>query len=123
MMIVENIGDVLVRAYCGVGGRVSGEVALLFSADVRNPYEVEGKIVVITKCNDAYLPFLKNCKGVILENHMEDIASEQYVLLVAKTLDIPAVVRSESSLKLLKEGQLVTVDPQQALVFNGIVKG
>lgn len=121
MMIVENIGDVLVRGYRGFGRQVYGKVQVLFAADDCKPYHVKDQLLVLTQADDSYLPLLKQAKGVILQNHMDDISSENYIMLVSKTLDIPAIVRADGACQVLKCGQLVTLDPQKALVYKGVL--
>lgn len=121
MMMVESIGDVLVRASTSYGKKVFGKVSLILSPELKKSYEVKDRLIVITRCDDSYLPLLKQASGIILQNHMDDVDSQNYVLLVAKTLDIPAIVRADGAFDILKEGQLVTLDPQKGLVYKGIV--
>jgi len=61
---------------------------------------------------------MKEAEGVILDNHREDVVSEKYALLVAKTYDIPVIVRAEGTLSLLKEGESITMDPHKALIYR-----
>ncbi|SCC90907.1 Pyruvate kinase [Chlamydiales bacterium SCGC AG-110-M15] len=122
MMLVESIGDVLVRGEACRGRRVHAKVALLLSPDARHHYEVKGCILVIPQCDDRYLPFLKNAAGVILQNQMDDRDSERYASVVAKTLDIPVITQADRACSILHEGQLVTLDSEQGLVFKGIVE-
>lgn len=122
MMIVENIGDVLVRGYVGNGQRVCGQIAIALTPDEKPPYAIKNRIIVIPSCDDRYLPLLKLAKGVILQNHIDDIDSEKYLMLMSQSLDKPALVRADGALTMLKEGQLVTLDPAKALVYKGTVK-
>ncbi len=55
MMIVDSIGDVLVRGSEGKGRRVHGKITLQPSSEVKE-YAVRGKIVVINTCDESYLP-------------------------------------------------------------------
>lgn len=121
MMIVENIGDVLVRGYHGYGKRIHGNVAIVLSPEKGNPALVKGKLLVFTHCNDSYLPYIREAAGIILQNHIDDVASEKYALAAAKALDKPALVRADAACNALKEGQLVTLAPDKALVYNRIV--
>lgn len=121
MMIVESIGEVLIRSQSGVGELVYGNVTFMLSAESKPSYVVRGQIVVITKCDASYLPLIRECSGVILENLVEDIASESYLLEVAKELNKPALIRADGACRILKEGQLVTLDPQKFRVYKGVV--
>ncbi|MBJ7449584.1 MAG: pyruvate kinase [Parachlamydiales bacterium] len=119
MMIVENIGDVLVRAHSGYGRRVSGPVAMVMSIDPKKNYDIKDRILVVAKADDSYLPLIKQAKGIILQNHVDDFESEKYIMLVSKALDIPAVIRGDGAWAVLKENQIVTLDPHRALVYKG----
>jgi len=121
MMLMENIGDVLVRAYKGIGPRVHGNVAVVLSPEGQPPYIARGKLLVIPTCNPSYLPIIKEAAGIILQNHIDDTASEEYAMEVAENLHKTLLIRADAACKILKEGQLVTIDPEKALVYNRIL--
>lgn len=121
MMMVESIGDVLVRAHIGFGERVHGNVALVMSPDTKKPYEVRGCILVMTKCDESYIPLMRECTGVILENHIHDLQSEKFAVKICKSLNKPVAVRADAASHILKEGQLVTLLPEKALVYKGVI--
>ncbi|MCH9625617.1 MAG: Pyruvate kinase [Chlamydiales bacterium] len=118
MMIVDSIGDVLVRGSEGVGTRVHGRVLLHPSPD-ETEYSEKDLIIVINNCDKNYLHLLKHTKGVILQNHVDDIDSENYLRLIAEKLEITAIFRAEGASGMLCNGQLVTLDPTQSLVYKG----
>lgn len=120
-MIVESIGDVLVRGDHGAGSRVYGNVALVMSADSRPAYTVKDHLLVIAKCDQSYTTLIQESSGVILQNHVNDVESEQYLLKLAASLDKPVIVRADAACRILKEGQLVTMYPDKALVYKGVV--
>ncbi|MDP1834634.1 MAG: pyruvate kinase [Chlamydiales bacterium] len=120
-MVVENIGDVLVRGQKGRGSRVHGNVAILMSPESREPFTVRNQILVIPKCDPTYQPFVANALAVVLHNHVDDTKSEAYLLDLATRQGKPAIVRADGATAILKEGQLVTVDPDKALVYKGVV--
>jgi pyruvate kinase len=120
-MIVESIGDVLVRAGLGWGHRIYGNVALVLSPDSRPAYTVKDHLLVIAKCDDTYFPLIQEASGVILQNHVDDDASEQYLLDIAREFDKPVIVRADAACRILKEGQLITLYPDKALVYKGVV--
>ncbi len=121
MMLVESIGDVLVRGHSRPGRRIHGKVTLLHAPDEKRHAETRDRIVVISRCDDAYLPLLKQASGIVLQNYPDDIKSEQFALQVAKMLDIPILTRADGAMSLLKEGQTVTLDPQKGLVYKGSI--
>ena len=120
MMIVDSIGDVLIRGSEGVGHKAHGKIFLNPTPESKD-YTVRGKIIVINMCNDKYLPLLKNAAGVILENHVDDLDSERYLKKIAQTLNLPLILRAEGAIEMLRNDQLVTLDPATALIYKGII--
>lgn len=121
MMVVESIGDVLVRGEVGRGRRVHGNVTIVLSPDAKKPYAVRGQLLVLSKCNESYLPIIQESKGLILQNHIHDQESERYAMQIAEQLDKSVIVRADGATHVLKEGQLVTLDPEKGLVYKGAV--
>lgn len=121
MMMVESIGDVLVRGHVGYGTSVHGKVILALFPDARKPYAVKDQLLVITTCDESYLPLLKEAAGIILQNHINDVESEKYAMEMAKMLGKSLLLRADDASRILKEGQLVTLDPEKALVYKGVV--
>lgn len=121
MMIVESIGDVLVRGKSGCGPRVHGKIAILHTTEGKRSYEMKNKIMLIAKCNESYFPMIKESLGFILQNHPDDIESETYAMQTARTLNKPCLVQATNALHILNEGQLVTLDPLNYIVYKGVV--
>ena len=120
MMIVDSIGDVLIRGSEGVGHKVHGKILLNPTPESKD-YTVRGRIIVIHICNEKYLPLLKNASGVILENHVDDLQSERYLKKIAQTLHLPVILRAEGAIEMLRNDQLVTLDPAAAIIYKGII--
>lgn len=118
MMLVESIGEVLVRGTSRPGTCVHGKVALIHAVDEKHPIDAHQRIVVISRCEEAYVPWLKTTLGIVLQNFPDDVASEQSALEVAKMFDIPILTRADRALSLLKEGQMVTLDPQKGVIYK-----
>ncbi len=121
MMMVESIGDVLVRGHQATGVRVYGNISIALTADSKQPYQVRNQLLVITRCDPTYLPLIQEASGIILENHVHDSESERFLLEMAQKLGKSALIRADSALKVLKEGQLATLDVEKALVYKGVV--
>ena len=119
MMIVENIGEVVVRGHKGIGKKISGEVVFVLSPESVDPDQLNGKLIVIAHCDSRFLPVLKKAGGIILQNGIADTMSEKYASMVAKTFEIPLMSRSDGALSSLQEGEVVTLDPQRGIVFRG----
>jgi len=121
MMIVESIGDVLVRGHVGFGARIHGNATLVLSSEAKKTYAVRGQILVIAKCDESYIPLIREASGIILQNHINDVESEKFAKQIATELEKPLIVRADAATRILKEGQLVTLDPEKALVYKGVV--
>lgn len=121
MMLVQSIGAVLVRGQPGYGEKIHGKIALVVSPEDYKRHSLRHKILVISRCDDTYLPLFKEAKGIILQNHPDDTDSEAHALLAAKALDIPLVIRADGALGLVHENELVTVDPKKGIVYKGSI--
>jgi len=119
MMMVESIGEVLVRGHKGFGPKVSGKISILLSPEGCTAEELKGRIVVILHCDNTFLPILKQAAGVILQNYIGDSASEKYAAVLAKTFEISVMSRADGAMRILNEGEEVTLDPQRGLVYRG----
>lgn len=115
MMVVENIGEILVRAHPGIGPKVSGKVQILLTPKIA---EAKNKIVVITHCDETFIEPLKNAKGIILQNWISDTASEKYAMTLAKTHNIPIITRADGATTALTDGEKVSLDPKKGLVYK-----
>lgn len=120
-MQVENIGDVLVRGHVGQGKRVHGNVVLVLSAESKAPYAVRNNLLVIPRCDASYSPLIRESAGVILQNHIHDLESEKFAFHLCGEWGKSLIVRADAASQVLKEGQLVTLDPEKALVYKGVV--
>jgi pyruvate kinase len=118
-MMVESIGEVLIRAKKGMGKQIHGEVVILHAPQRHTVDDVRGKIVILAHCDESYLPLLQHALGIVLQNHPEDKASEREALKAAKALDIPIVLRADGALAALRDGQVVTLDPEKKVVYKG----
>lgn len=121
MMMVESIGDVLVRGSSGMGAKIYGKIMILHTLDGKSPYEVKDKIIVIAKCDESYISFIKKASGIILQNHIDDLESETFVMQIAREMNKSALVRADNAFNVLSEGLLVTIDPEKGLVYKGVV--
>lgn len=121
MMIVESIGDVLVRGDSGSGPRVHGNIALVLSPEGIKSYAARGQLLVLTRCDLSYRHLIEESLGIILQNSIDDTESEQALNSMAKELKKPYIMRADAAIRNLKEGQLVTLDPEKALVYKGVV--
>lgn len=117
MMMVESIGEVLARGHPGHGTKVQGLISIFLSSDEEK--STEGRILVISKCESRMATSLKGARGIILQNHPQDLESEKSATIIAETLGIPLLIRADEAMRRLKEGELVTLDPEKGIVYKG----
>lgn len=115
MMVVENIGEILVRGHHGIGSKVSGKVQILLTPKTS---VAKNKIVVITHCDETFIEPLKKAKGIILQNWSGDTASEKYAITLAKTHNIPIITRADGAATILNTGDKISLDPKKGLVYK-----
>jgi pyruvate kinase len=121
LLRVENIGNILVRGFHGYGKKVSGKVNIVFSPDEGKQKSINGKILVVSRIDDNYIPMLKKAKGIILQNNIADHKSERLAISISKENDIPLLTRANNAMSLLSHEQMVTLDPDKKLVFKQII--
>ncbi len=121
MIVIESVGDVVVRGRLGFGKRIHGKVTIIHALHEHKAEEVKERIVILSYCDPSYLSLLQHAAGIVLQNHPEDTSSEKEALHIAKTLNIPIVVRADGALTFLQEGQMVTLDPQKNIVYKGSI--
>lgn len=125
-LTVESIGDVLVRGIAGVGNRVYGKVLLAQDSHAFEPYMARERILVLSQVTPAEIPLMEQATGVIvdlgpnIENGKEDDIRST-ILSYAKEHALPLLIRVEAGNICLRDGQLVTLDPEKAVVYKGIV--
>lgn len=118
MMVVQNIGKVLMKGKSGYGQPVSQQIMHLNTYEGIDPESIQKAILVLKQCDNQYLPLLKNASGVVLDNSEEDLESEKYLLLAAKTLNISVIVRAEGAFQKLADQAKVNLDPQSCSIYD-----
>jgi len=118
LMRIESIGAILVRGMFGNGNKVQGKVKVIMLSNGHSADICKGNIIVIPRCDDSYGPLFKVAKGVILQNNIADVASENYAISLAQTHNVPLVVRTDNAMSLLEDGMKIEMDPEQGLVYK-----
>lgn len=120
-MMLESIGEVLARGQSGFGEKVYGNVLTVMVPDQQKPYQVRGQIVVIPYFDDNFVPIAYNAAGIVLQNHFADHQSEERLLEFAKQHGKTVLTRADEAMRNLKDGLLVTLDPERKIVYKGVV--
>jgi pyruvate kinase len=118
LMLVESIGDILVRGSKGMGKKVKGKIAKIVAINGYSLERAKDKIIVIAKCDERYLPIIEVCKGIIMQNRTFDSLSEKLAFDTANRLNIPIISRAKHSLDILINDETVYLDPFKGLVYK-----
>ena len=121
MMLVESIGQVLVRGDQGRGSSVHGNVLLVPSIEGVESYQAKDRIVVVNQYDNSYEPLLCASAGMVLQNHVDDRESEMALVEVGQRLSKPVIIRADNAFNILHDNQLVTLDPAKGTVYKGVV--
>ena len=118
LMRIESIGAILVRGMFGNGTKVNGKVKVIIISNGNRAEKYKNSIIVIPRCDESYGPLFEMAKGVILQNNVADVASENYAISLAQTFDVPLIVRSDNAMSLIEDGMKIEMDPEQGLVYK-----
>ncbi|MEM1424927.1 MAG: pyruvate kinase [Cyanobacteria bacterium P01_H01_bin.130] len=112
---VEVVTSVLGQGQGLGSGSVSGRAHVAQStmdANNLNP----GEILVVPATSADCIEALRRASGIITE----DADLNGHAAVIAKTLDIPAVLGVANATSLIREGAIITLDTQKGEVYSGI---
>lgn len=121
-ILVDSIGDVLVRGSHGIGERVHGVVTFAPSVNGGQAYAVRGCIVVLSSFDESFLPLLHEAAGIVLQTAPDDTCSEPLLLEACQREGKTAITGVDGAFRVLRKKQLVTLDPYKAIVYKGVVR-
>jgi len=115
----ETSGELkqILQGYGASPGTVSGKVCIVM--DVRETTKVkDGDIMVATMTNPDMVPAMKKVAGIITDEG----GMTCHAAIVSRELGTPAVVGTKQATSILKDGQIVTIDGEKGLIYEGAVK-
>jgi len=121
-VMVDCIGDVLARGSKGVGKRVYGTVALVPGPLPKGSYVTPGSILVLACYNEDYSSLVKGAAGVLLQSSPEDTESERQLFQACRKEGKTCILGVDSAFRVLRESQLVTLDPEKKTVYKGVIR-
>ena len=108
--------DILVRGMGVSPGRGSGKVKVILDVKGISSFQ-EGDVLVTEMTTPDWVPAMKIASAVVT-----DLGGKTcHAAIVSRELGVPAVVGCENATKVLKDGQVVTVEGQRGLVFEGAI--
>lgn len=115
MMKIHVLGKTILKAQ-GIGRKkATGKVVLAKNAAEAISKVAEGDILVTIGSDKEMMPAIEKCAALItVEGGLTSHAA-----VVGVNLGIPVIVGADSAMKVLEEGQIVTVDAQRGLINDG----
>jgi len=100
-----------------VGKKInSGKVHIIKNIDEIGKFKA-GEVLVSSITNPDWEPIMKIAAGIITERG----GSTSHAAIVSRELGVPCIVGAEGAMKVLKDGQIVTIDTtgSSGVVYNG----
>ena len=114
LLRVLTVGEILLKG-AGLGRKaVTGKVRIANSASEAKDLQA-GEILVAAATDKDFVPYLEKAGGLLVEEG----GLTSHAAVVALHLGLPAIVGATGALKLLTNGQTVTLDTVRGLVYRG----
>lgn len=114
----QSAGSVLLSGLAAAPGRVSGRVRILASPDDGHLL-TKGEILVAVMTSPDWMPTLRRATALVTDGG----GMTCHAAIVSRELRIPCVVGTRDATRLLRDGELVTVDGSRGQVLAGEVVG
>lgn len=115
LMKIHIVGDILVKGK-GIGRKSThGKIVIARDGKEALAKVTEGSILVTMSTDAEMVPAIEKCKALITEEG----GLTSHGAVVGLNLGIPVIVGAKGAMELLKDGQDVTVDANQGVVYNG----
>ncbi|MES0350113.1 MAG: phosphoenolpyruvate synthase [Desulfobacteria bacterium] len=106
--------DILVRGMGVSPGQGIGRVRIMLNSKDMSSFK-DGDVLVTEMTTPDWVPAMKIASAVITNLGGKTC----HAAIVSRELGVPCIVGTENGTKVLKDGDLVTVDGQRGLVFKG----
>ena len=112
----KQSAKILVQGQGAAPGIASGKVVII--RDVKDTGSVkEGDILVTRMTNPDMVPAMRKVAAIVTDEG----GMTCHAAIVSRELGTPAVVGTKTATKVLKNGQLVTVDGEMGLIYEGAI--
>ena len=114
---VHTVGEIIIKG-TGIGrkpaaGRAKIARSAAEAADIK-----EDEILVAYATDKDYLPAMQRAAGLVVEEG----GLTSHAAVVALNLGLPVIIGAEDAVKVLKEGELITLDTVRGVIYRGRVK-
>ena len=112
----DKPGVILLEGQGASPGVASGRVVIV--RDVKDTSAVkEGDILVTKMTNPDMVPAMRRVSAIVTDEG----GMTCHAAIVSRELGTPAVVGTKKATKVLKEGQIITVDGEKGIIYEGAV--
>ncbi|MBK7828656.1 phosphoenolpyruvate synthase [Nannocystis sp.] len=109
-----NSGRVLLSGLGAAPGRVAGKVRILKSAEDGGQL-LAGEVLVAAMTSPDWVPTLRRAAALVTDGG----GMTCHAAIVSRELRIPCIVGTREATRVLRDGELVTVDPAKGQVLEG----
>jgi pyruvate,water dikinase len=109
-------GTVLTRGAGASVGQASGCVRIIFSSKEIGKIK-RGDVLVTKMTNPEFVPAMKNAVAIVTDAG----GRTSHAAIVSRELGIPCVVGTGNATRVLRDGEIVTVDGERGVVYAGSV--
>ncbi|MBP9719405.1 MAG: phosphoenolpyruvate synthase [Candidatus Levybacteria bacterium] len=109
-----NKYELLTKGAPASPGIASGPVRILHSASEVGKI-LQGEVLVASQTNPDYVPAMKKAVAIVTDHG----GRTSHAAIVSRELGIPAVVGTENATKILKTGQIITVNGMKGEIYKG----
>ena len=113
----STLGEVLLEGQGASPGIASGRVVIV--RDVRDTSTIkEGDILVTRMTNPDMVPAMRRVRAIVTDEG----GMTCHAAIVSRELGTPAVVGTKKATKTLQDGQVITVDGEKGIIYEGAVE-
>lgn len=109
-----EVGRLLVQGLAASHGRAVGAVRVLQSADEGDQL-IAGEILVAPMTSPDWVPTMRRAGALVTDGG----GITCHAAIVSRELGVPCVVGARNATKVLRDGEVVTVDGAQGVVYEG----
>lgn len=107
---------VILKGAAASVGQASGAVKIVETLKELDKIQ-KGDVLVAHMTNPSYVPAMKRASAIITDQG----GSTSHAAIVSRELAIPCVVGTSEATKILSDGDIVTVDGEEGLIYEGNV--
>ncbi len=111
---ISSAATVLLQGLAASSGRATGKVRVLDSPDQGDELQ-DGEILVARMTSPDWVPTMRRAGALVTDEG----GTTCHAAIVSRELGVPCVVGARTATKVLRTGELVTVDGSQGAVYAG----